>query len=566
MAGRGRLASVMPWCRTLAALAIAAFALLPVREAARAAAPPACPGGRYAVSGDDLLAGAVLPGADSVFIDAGRIAVASGCTSAAVKLKVTRRGTKAKAVWESCEGAVGKVKLAARIDPGCTTLTGKLTARKSKLKRAFTATLVPSAVRACDFVPGESVPAVMPPEVVNPPPPPPPPPIELPAPTPVPAATTAAQLAVFDELWSAVSESYVDPQLGGRDWDAIGDAYEALVEQGLTPEDFGTAMRALIAELGDEHSHYQTAQEVADEAERFATGRTYVGIGVLMSGNRDTQTGSILGIFSGSPAEAAGLRLHDLLLEVDGLPLRDESGVARTLGPAGTSLALTFARPGEPPATITMTRQQVSGFLPVARCLVPGTRIGYVLLPTFLDPTIDDSLRAALQDLSLGGPLAGLVVDDRMNGGGFGAVLDVALGFFTGGPQGQFVARDDAATPFAVFAEDVAGSQTVPLVVLTDADTVSYGEIFAGVLQRSGRATLVGGPTAGNVEQLLSYAFADGSRAWLATRTFQPVGLAPSAWEGVGVLPDVPKPTRWDLFTEASDPALAEAIRILQGP
>jgi hypothetical protein len=57
--------------------------------------------------------------------------------------------------------------------------------------------------------------------------------------------------------------------------------------------------------------------------------------------------------------------------------------------------------------------------------------------------------------------------------------------------------------------------------------------------------------------------FSDASRAWIATFVFQPVGLAPGAWEGVGVLPSVSVPTRWDLFNEATDPALAKAVELL---
>ncbi len=35
-----------------------------------------------------------------------------------------------------------------------------------------------------------------------------------------------------------------------------------------------------------------------------------------------------------------------------------------------------------------------------------------------------------------------------------------------------------------------------------------------------------------------------------------PERLEAGAWEGQGVSPDVSVPTRWDLFTEAPDPAL----------
>lgn len=529
------------------------------------AAQPVCPGGRFAIEGEALLPGD-LAGGDSLFLAHGEVTVASGCPLRAVKLRGTRRGTTLKATWLACDGAVGKVKLKARIDPACRTLAGTLTARKSKLKRTFTAERLPNA-RACDFVPGVSVPAVMPPEVLNPPPPPPPPPIVIPTPTPVPAATTAQQFAVFADLWNVVDDLYVDPLFGGVDWGVIGDDYEALVEEGLTDEDFALAMKAMVRELGDGHSHYESPQEVIEYAERLAAGQSFVGIGALaMPLSEDSPAASLILVFPGSPAEAAGLRAHDLLLAVDGLPFRDEFGVARTLGPAGTRLDLTFQRGDGAPQTIELTRAAVNGFYPVDRCIVPTTRIGYVMLPTFLDPTIADSVRAAIQDLSVEGPLEGLIVDDRMNGGGFGNVATEFLGLFLAGAQGRFVARDASAQPLALAGEDVMGSQTVPLVVLAERRTASYAEIAAGVLQRAGRATVIGAPTRGNVEQLSAFDFADGSRVWLAARTFEPVGLPPGAWEGVGIVPDLAVPTRWDLFTEATDPALAGAVEVLRSP
>jgi hypothetical protein len=55
--------------------------------------------------------------------------------------------------------------------------------------------------------------------------------------------------------------------------------------------------------------------------------------------------------------------------------------------------------PGEAPRTITFTRRAVSGFIPVDYCLVPNTRIGYILIPTLLDESI--AIRsAALQKMT----------------------------------------------------------------------------------------------------------------------------------------------------------------------
>ena len=149
-----------------------------------------------------------------------------------------------------------------------------------------------------------------------------------------------------------------------------------------------------------------------------------------------------------------------------------------------------------------------------------------------------------------------------VNGGGLGSVDQAILDLFASGIPGEYVTRD-SREPLKLAPEDIGGSQSVPLTVLIDVDTVSYGEILSGVLRVSGRAKLLGGRTRGNVEQLRSYTFGDGSRAWLASATFQPRGMANGVWEKQGLVPDVALPTRWDLFTEADDPALAKAVELL---
>src|SRR5262245_49294523 len=115
------------------------------------------------------------------------------------------------------------------------------------------AAVAQSGVRDCLYMPGVSVPAQMPPEVVNLSTPTPFPTPTLPAPTRVDASVTSRQLDVLSGLWNAVNDHYVYPDFRGHDWAAIGERYRALVEQGLTDDDFYAAMQAMIRELGDNH-------------------------------------------------------------------------------------------------------------------------------------------------------------------------------------------------------------------------------------------------------------------------------------------------------------------------
>jgi C-terminal peptidase prc len=419
-------------------------------------------------------------------------------------------------------------------------------------------------VRFCAYVPGVSVSAQMPPEVVNAPAPTPDPAPPLPTPTPVDAATTQRQLRVYQALWDAVNEDYVYPDFNGRDWAAIGETYAQVIRAGLTDADFYAVMDAMLQELGDEHSAFQSPDEVREEEAAFEGNLDYVGIGVLHSPLPEHGRTVVLLAFPDSPAAQAGLRAHDSIVAVDGQTLFGEGGVRTEAirGPEGTEVALTIQRPGEAPFEVTLVRRRISGPLPIDYCLVPNTRLGYIFVPGLDDGTIPDQMRAALGAMTVDGPLDGLILDNRENYGGLSTVAEALLGFFTQGELGHFVSRTDRYA-LAVEAEDVGGSQTVPLVILVDTGTASFAEVVSGVLQATGRARIVGQTSLGNVEQLWAYDFEDGSRAWIAHDTFEPLNLPNGIWEATGITPDVRVPTRWDLFTEATDPALAAAVELL---
>jgi C-terminal peptidase prc len=374
--------------------------------------------------------------------------------------------------------------------------------------------------------------------------------------------TTELQQRVCRGLWNAVNEHYVYADFRGHDWEAIGAKYQARIQGGMNNDEFYAAMQAMLGELGDEHSYFQSPAQIKAEEAARASQYNFVGIGALMVPIKNTDQAVIMTVFRDSPAAQAGLRSHDIILKVDGGPVREKDGRSRTMGPDGSTVALTVRRPGEPPRDVTLTRRRVTGALPIEYRLLPRTRIGYIFLPTLLDETVADQTREALKNLTTDGPLDGLVLDNRMNGGGLGKVAESIMGLFASGLQGYFVSRS-GREPLRLKPDDIGGSQTVPLIVLVDVDTVSFGEIVSGVLRLSGRARIVGGPTLGNVERLRSYNFDDGSRAWIASETFEPRGQANGIWEETGIIPDVEIPTRWHQITEDNDPALAKAVELL---
>ncbi len=416
------------------------------------------------------------------------------------------------------------------------------------------------AVRTCDLVPGRSVPASMPADLELAPPKR---ALEMPAATGDPDdELVERQGRILLSLARVMDRRYLYPEVL-EEWgdDALLPAAE-LIAQGLDDRSFEALLDWVMEQLGDDHSYVESPQDAA-EADAAEQGHTdFVGIGVWSFSIGDPLTDTVIAVHRGSPAERAGLRPHDTLLEVDGQPFVDELGYGRSRGPAGTSFTLSYERPGEGVLEATLVRQRVTSSVPVDTCLVAGTRIGYILLPTFYESSVDDQVRDALTRLTADGPLDGLILDDRVNQGGLGVVLDPMLGMFTGGRLGSWVDRD-GSEPVEVQPEDVGGSQSVPLVVLIGPHTNSFAEIFAGVLQQQGRATLIGSSTPGNVEELYGFDLRDGWRVRVATDAFRPFGGEAGAWEHTGIVPDVDVPSRWDLFTEATDPGLATAIELV---
>jgi C-terminal peptidase prc len=386
----------------------------------------------------------------------------------------------------------------------------------------------------------------------------------LPANHTVTAEVIDQQLEVLHELADLVDQYYVYRDFNGRDWPALVKQYEALVRGGLEQEDFYFAMDMLVFSLGDEHSFFESPEQIKQSEERMSGKEDFVGLGMYADMYTVAGQGVVLSVLPGSPAEEAGLLPHDILLAVDGGPVLDENGMSRTLGLEGTPVTITIQTPGQAPRDLTLVRRRITSQPRVDACLVPGTRVGYIRWHNFEDTTVVAQTVAALKALNAGGPLEGLILDNRTNGGGSLAVMQDLLALFTQGKMGDVVSGEER-TPLTITGQDVQGSQSVPLVVLIGPDTASAGEWSSGLLQLTRGATLIGQRTSGNVEELWGLDLQDGSRLWLAAGTLQPEGLENSAWEGAGLVPDVEVPERWDLFSESTDPAVAKAVEVLGG-
>jgi carboxyl-terminal processing protease len=203
-------------------------------------------------------------------------------------------------------------------------------------------------------------------------------------------------------------------------------------------------------------------------------------------------------VFPHSPAQNGGVMPGDRIVVVNGervAGFRIDSVSARLLGPIGTKVEVTFARPGVgQPITGTFERATVrQPAVPYAIVLDGG--VGYMPLQRFSDESAREVLEA-LRKLQ-GEGATSLVLDMRGNGGGS---LEDALqisDFFL--DSGQRL----ATVKYRGRADDVYDDQRPallggqPIVVLVDQYSASASEIVAGALQDHDRAVVLGTTTFG---------------------------------------------------------------------
>jgi carboxyl-terminal processing protease len=372
---------------------------------------------------------------------------------------------------------------------------------------------------------------------------------------------------IFQQVWNTVKRHYVYDDYNGVDWSAIKDEFTPLVKSATDDETFWQLMREMIDRLNDRHSAFLSPEEVIEEDQTASGDLDYVGIGILVGIPEEADYAVILFPLPGSPAEAAGIRAHDRIISIDSqIACCNPDGSDNLYlirGPAGSNVRLVVRQPNGPERELDVPRAHIQSQMPVISRRIDSEEraIGYLLIPTLWDETIAERSREALQALVDAGPLDGIIVDMRINGGGAYTELYDLISLFISGDVGRFRRGRSAGDPLTVVAAPIDNSLNVPLAILIGRDTESFAEIFSGALQAADRATLVGQPTAGNVELIFPYDLEDGSRLWLAEETFEP----PSGerWEGHGVQPDVVVPGNWEDFTDEDDPQLNAALDAL---
>ena len=255
------------------------------------------------------------------------------------------------------------------------------------------------------------------------------------------------------------------------------------------------AIRGMLTALDDPHTNYVRPEAFGIENEDLLG--KFEGIGANVTLQAD---GGLIVIapLVGSPAEEAGIRPGDQIIEVDGVALEGLSlleSVMKIRGPKGSTVELLVLHIGDFDPQIIKIRR---GVIPLESVLMrsePGDRIAHIRLTNFFTDTADqlsDSIHDAVESGS-----EGIVLDVRDNPGGLlSSVVDVVSLFVDDGLVLYEVDGNGRRTNWQVRRDDDV-IEAIPVVILANEFSASASEILVGALQDHHRATFIGETTFG---------------------------------------------------------------------
>ena len=321
------------------------------------------------------------------------------------------------------------------------------------------------------------------------------------------------------------------------------------------------AIKGYIEGLDDPYTEYISAEDMQDFMDD--TTGNFVGVGIYMVQDTESNRIMVLSPIKNSPAEKAGVLPGDFIIAVDNVEYTAEDmSVAsnKIKGEEGTTVKLKLLRKNEF-VELELKRENIK-VNPVEGKVLENN-IGYIEFSSFDEGTAED-FKTKYEELSKQG-IKSLIIDLRNNGGGIvSEALQIA----------DYVADKGSVLLYEVDKnnnEEIEKAKedpiiNMPIVILTNENTASSSEILAGALKDLGKAKICGTKTYGKgvIQQLLT--LPDGSGLKITSEEY----LTPNKTKinGIGIDPDevveLPETIENVLVVEEKDDTqLQKAIQML---
>ena len=317
------------------------------------------------------------------------------------------------------------------------------------------------------------------------------------------------------------------------------DVYKKIKEQYVDEVDdatlFNYAIEGMVTKL-DPYSDYLSKDDFS-ELKIGTTGR-FGGIGIEIT--MEDGFVKIISPIDDTPAQRAGLKSGDLVIEVEGVSLKDKSindAVKLMRGEPGTKVSVKILREKEDaPLDFELTRQIIVS--KGIKTEIFNGEFGYLRLSSFQSNSTAN-VRKAIYDLrkKTGNMMVALILDLRNNPGGvLGAAVGISDLFLKSGKIVYTKGRtNNSDLEYYANSEDIL--EGLPLYVLINGGSASASEIVAGALQDHKRAIIYGEKSFGKASVQSIQEMIDGSALKLTTAKY----YTPNDRHihGNGIMPDV---------------------------
>jgi carboxyl-terminal processing protease len=325
------------------------------------------------------------------------------------------------------------------------------------------------------------------------------------------------------------------------------------------------ALHGMVRSL-DPFSDFMPPDEYGSMME--TTEGEFGGLGIIVSTKDEVLT--IVSPIDDTPGSRAGLQAGDQILKIEGVPtlgMKLNDAIAKLRGEAGTKVTLTIRRPAtNETRDYSIERASIPLYSVKDARVLPDTRIGYVRITQFSDPTAEE-LRKAMEKLDAVG-VDSVVIDLRNNPGGLlPSAVEICSYFLE--PDTLIVSTEGRQpSQKHEFRTQKRGYKFArkPVALLINGGSASAAEIMAGCLKDWGRAILVGEKTFGKGSVQNVIPLPDGSALRLTTAMY----YTPSRQviHEHGILPDVEEKLTMQVyaavFESARPPGETPADRQLQ--
>jgi carboxyl-terminal processing protease len=245
---------------------------------------------------------------------------------------------------------------------------------------------------------------------------------------------------------------------------------------------FNRAFGAAASEI-DSHSAFLNADSYKAAIESASGEFSGIGISIVSKPTEDDSLG-IIDVVSGGPAEKAGIKAGDKIVEIASKKLRGLSSdevINLLKGPIGSSLKIKTIR-NKKPMEFDVTRDLIKD--QASLCYRFNEQNIYYLSLKIFSNSVADQIGSLLKKANTG-QCKGIVLDLRRNPGGvLESAIEMASLFLK---KRSLVAttknkHGDVVNKYYTAQEPILTSDT-PIIILIDNFTASAGEILAGSLQ-----------------------------------------------------------------------------------